>query len=88
VSLAADYKGERVALLEGRKHAAWYMNGMRGAAALRRQAGQIKTLEELAALCCRVIETVEVDGYPLSPLVKYYKLSRREMENSKQRILF
>ena len=35
-----------------------------------------------------VTETVEVDGYTLSPLVKYYKLSRREMENSKQRILF
>ena len=62
VSLAAEYKGEHIALLEGRKHAAWYMNGLRGAAALRRQAGQIKTLDELAALCCCVIETVEVDG--------------------------
>ena len=62
VSLAAKYKGERVALLEGRKHAAWYMNGMRGAAAMRREAGQINTLEELAQLCCRVIEAVEVSG--------------------------
>ncbi len=62
VSLAAEYKGERVALLEARKHAAWYMSGLHGAAAMRREAGQIKTLEELAALCCRVIQLAEVNG--------------------------
>lgn len=62
VTLAAEYKGERVALLEGRKHAAWYMNGMRGAAQMRRQAGSINTLDELAQLCRRVIETVEANG--------------------------
>ncbi len=59
VTLAAQYKGERVALLEARKHAAWYMSGLRGAAAMRREAGQIKTLDELAALCYRVIQLVE-----------------------------
>lgn len=59
VTLTAQYKGERVALLEARKHAAWYMNGLRGAAAMRREAGQITTLEGLAALCQRVINSIE-----------------------------
>ena len=59
VELAARYKGEYVALLEARKHAAWYMNGMRGAAALRRQAGEIRTLEDLARLCAQVIKADE-----------------------------
>ncbi len=57
--LTVQYKGERVALLEARKHAAWYINGLRGAAAFRRECGTVTTLEELASLCCRVIETFE-----------------------------
>ncbi len=59
VELAAKYKGEYVALLEARKHAAWYMNGMRGAAALRRQAGEIRTLEDLAGLYAKVVKADE-----------------------------
>ena len=59
VELTVEYKGERVALLEARKHAAWYMNGLRGAAALRRQAGELRTLEDLAALCAQVIRADE-----------------------------
>ncbi|MBQ1950253.1 MAG: tRNA dihydrouridine synthase DusB [Clostridia bacterium] len=53
------YKGERVAFLEARKHAAWYMNGLRGAAALRRQAGELRTWEDLARLCQQVIQAEE-----------------------------
>ncbi len=59
VELTVAYKGERVALLEARKHAAWYMNGLRGAAALRRQAGELRTMEDLAALCARMIQADE-----------------------------
>ena len=51
----AAYKGERVAMLEARKHAAWYMNGLRGAASFRREAGTLSTMEELAALCARLV---------------------------------
>lgn len=58
--LTAQLKGERVALLEMRKHAAWYMRGLRGAAEYRRAAGQLTTLEELSALCRRV--AVEQEG--------------------------
>lgn len=55
VELAIALKGERVALREARKHAAWYIKGWRGAAALRSQAGQIETLEDLHALCARAL---------------------------------
>ena len=47
-------KGERVAMLQMRKHAAWYMRGMTGAASLRTAAGNIATLNELAELCEKV----------------------------------
>ena len=59
VELTVQYKGERVALLEARKHAAWYTNGLRGAAGLRRKAGEIATLEDLAAFCVEVIRAEE-----------------------------
>lgn len=59
IESAAVLKGERAALLEGRKHAAWYMRGLRGAAAFRGEAGQITTLDDLAQLCRRVIEANE-----------------------------
>ncbi len=59
VQLTAEYKGERVALLEARKHTAWYLNGMRGAAQLRREAGTLTTIEDLARLCARVIQMDE-----------------------------
>lgn len=59
VQLTAAHKGERVALLEARKHTAWYLNGMRGAAQLRREAGALSTMEDLARLCARVIQMDE-----------------------------
>lgn len=59
VELTVRYKGERVALLEARKHAAWYTNGLRGAAGLRRKAGEIATLEDLAKFCYEVIRADE-----------------------------
>lgn len=59
VELTVQYKGERVALLEARKHAAWYTNGLRGAAQLRRRAGEITALEDLAAFCYEVIRADE-----------------------------
>ena len=56
ITEAARLKGERVALREARKHAAWYMRGLRGAAGFRAEAGKIETLADLAALCSRVAE--------------------------------
>ena len=62
VQQTAAQKGEHIALLQARKHAAWYMTGLRGAAALRRQAGELKTLEDLAALCLAVIQAEEAEA--------------------------
>ena len=44
-------KGERTALLEMRKHAAWYIKGLRGAAAFRKICGELSTMAELEKLC-------------------------------------
>lgn len=53
--MAAELKGERIALREIRKHAAWYMRGLRGAAGFRAKAGEVETLDGLAVLCAQVI---------------------------------
>jgi len=50
VRLACGYKGEYRAMREARKHAAWYLKGWRGAAALRRRAGSLCVFEDLEAL--------------------------------------
>lgn len=45
-----EYKGEHMALLQARKLVAGYFKGMRGAAALRNEAGKISTLRDLYVL--------------------------------------
>lgn len=54
--LTAELKGERIALREIRKHAAWYMRGLRGAAGFRAKAGEVETLADLAVLCVQATE--------------------------------
>ena len=51
-----QYKGEKAALLEARKHAAWYMRGLKGAAELRAAAGSLQTLADLERLCAQVLK--------------------------------
>lgn len=51
-----EYKGEHIATQEIRKHAGWYMRGLRGAAEYRRMAGTISSLDDLARLCLRAVE--------------------------------
>lgn len=51
-----EYKGERTAFLEVRKHAAWYMKGIRGAAELRRMCGTISSMEDLISVCKKAQE--------------------------------
>lgn len=45
------YKAPRAAILESRKHTAWYMRGIDGAAALRRDCGAINSLSDIEAIC-------------------------------------
>ncbi len=48
-----EYKGERTAMMEARKHVAWYMKGLKGAAELRRMSGEINSMDDVL----RIVET-------------------------------
>jgi nifR3 family TIM-barrel protein len=50
IKLACEYKGEAIAMREARKHVAWYLKGMKGAAELRRRACALEHYEELEGL--------------------------------------
>lgn len=62
MELACQYKAERQAMLEARKHAAWYIKGIRGAAGFRRQSGTLSTLEDAKRLACQVLEENQEPG--------------------------
>ena len=47
--LMVEYKGERIAIQEMRKHLAWYTAGIPGSAKLRSEMNSLNTLEELKA---------------------------------------
>jgi tRNA-dihydrouridine synthase B len=49
-ALACAAKGESLAMVQMRKHAAWYLKGAKNAARLREAAVRLRTLDELAAL--------------------------------------
>lgn len=44
------YKGENVGMREARKHTAWYMRGIKGAAKLRVMCGELRTLSDMKEL--------------------------------------
>ncbi|MBC8570228.1 tRNA dihydrouridine synthase DusB [Oscillospiraceae bacterium NSJ-54] len=50
IRLACEYKGEYIAMREARRHAAYYMHGLRGAASLRRAAGQLREFADAQRL--------------------------------------
>jgi tRNA-dihydrouridine synthase B len=54
IELAVKLKGEYTAMRESRKQAAWYIKGIRGAAALRSKCMSLETLDDLY----RLIETI------------------------------
>ena len=54
--LLIQYKGETTALLEMRKHVAWYLHGLPGAAHLRTQVYQATSFEEV----CELLYTYEL----------------------------
>ena len=47
IELAAERRGERVALLEARRHYAWYLKGVPHAAYYKEQIVHMETLEDL-----------------------------------------
>ena len=50
IELAVSLKGERIAMRESRKQAAWYIKGIRGAAALRNRCMSLEALDDLYRL--------------------------------------
>ena len=59
IGTLCEYKGVRIGMREARKHAAWYIKGIRGAGAFRQEIGQLSTMDELKALAERVITSQE-----------------------------
>lgn len=51
VKMMVEYKGERVAMREARKHAAYYMRGLRGAASFRQDCSSLTVYDDLLRLC-------------------------------------
>lgn len=56
IELMHKYKEERTAILESRKHTAWYLTGLRGSAALRRMCGEISSLKDIELIFEKALE--------------------------------
>ena len=59
IELMMQYKDERVAINESRKHTAWYLKGMRGAAKLRVLCGQIESMDDIQTIFKKALENSE-----------------------------
>lgn len=55
IRLACTYKGEVIGMKEARKHIAWYVKGLKGAAALRRQAVELSSFAQLDGFIATVL---------------------------------
>lgn len=56
-----ELKGETVAVREMRKHAAWYLKGIRGNAKVRNGINEINTRGDLASLLSQLVEETEAN---------------------------
>ncbi len=56
IELMHKYKDPHNAILESRKHTAWYMTGLTGAAALRRMCGEISSMDDIMRICEKALE--------------------------------
>ncbi len=50
IGLLIEDKGERIGIKEARRHAAWYIRGMQGAAQFRNRCGSLNSINELDEL--------------------------------------
>ena len=74
IQAMCDYKGEEIAMREARKHVGWYMKGFKNAAELRREAGYLKTYEEL----------IELTKKPMNVCRKANKTSHKKLKSFAQ----
>lgn len=54
-----DLKGERTGVAEMRKHAAWYLKGMKGSTEVKNQLNQATTKDEMRSLLLSYVEYLE-----------------------------
>ena len=59
IELAREDKGERVAILEARRHYAWYLKGVRGTKKLKAGISELNSFEELDAM---LAEAAKLEG--------------------------
>ena len=57
INTLCEYKGTRIGMREARKHAAWYIKGIKGAASFRQEIGMLSSMDELKCLAERVIDS-------------------------------
>ena len=57
VEKMVEYKGEYIAMRQARKLVIGYFKGMKGAAALRNEAGKLSALEDIYKLRNRILNT-------------------------------
>lgn len=55
----ADFKGERLGMVEMRKHLGHYISGLRGASAIRREVNTVLTLEQMRGLLQKLLEAAQ-----------------------------
>ncbi len=56
IELMHKYKDPKRAILESRKHTAWYLTGLKGAASLRKACGEISSLEDIKLIFEKALE--------------------------------
>ncbi len=56
IELMHKYKDPRTAILESRKHTAWYLTGLRGSASLRRMCGEISSIDDIKIIFEKALE--------------------------------
>jgi nifR3 family TIM-barrel protein len=61
IKLICSFKGEYIGMREARKHCAWYLKGINGAAAMRNKAGSLTNIEDLERLASFAIEQSKID---------------------------
>ncbi len=53
------YKGDYIGMREARKHAAWYIRGVRGAAAFRSRVGALSSISDMEDLAADVLQAAK-----------------------------
>ncbi|MDE6030805.1 MAG: tRNA dihydrouridine synthase DusB [Oscillospiraceae bacterium] len=59
IGLLIEDKGERIGMKEARRHAAWYIRGMQGAAQFRNRCGSLNSISELDELIREILQQGE-----------------------------